>query len=175
MEDEDFIEIYNATRDEIFAFAFRQLNSGELAKEVVSETFETVWTKREFLPDGLDMRRGWVFGIAKIKVRQSRQRTLRKHHDNRFVSDHDDVLPTLVDPDVAEEVVQSATGLAIWNQLDEEERELLSAIAVRGLSGSEGAEVLGVTLTAYTTRTLRLRQKIEDLQEALERDSTKSG
>lgn len=162
MGDEEFRELYVRLSKVVFSYAARRLTP-EQAKDVVNQTFEAVWRKRNELPaDHNDWTR-WIVGIGKFQVLQELQRVKRKHHDNRFIDEHPKELQNVAWPDVADSVASSSQAKWIWQQLRVAEQELVNVAFVRGLSDCEAAALLGLTTTAYTTRTSRVRQRIASL------------
>ena len=84
MERQEFAALYEHLRSSLFAYAAARLPA-QSALDVVHDTFEVVWAKRDEAPDDPEQRIAWSFGIARNKVRQELQRVRRKHHDNRFI------------------------------------------------------------------------------------------
>lgn len=164
MGEEEFAEAYASLRDSIFSFAARRL-SPEQAKDIVGETFEVVWRKRDECPAERAEWPAWIVGIARIKVLQEIDRTSRKHHDSRFSHDFADA-EQAVTQDVADEVAASSGGRWVWDQLSDSERELLSLAFIQHIDRADAAQILGITPTAYATRLTRLRQRIVLLDEA---------
>lgn len=165
MGDDEFKDLYVRLGAQIFAFAALRL-SPEQAKDVVNSTFEVVWNKRLAVPSDPAQWPAWIFGIAKNQVRQEAQRVRRKHHDNRFLDEFSTQMDAPKSPDIADAVAISDRGRRIWSQLTPAERNLLNIAFMRDLAKEEGATLLGITLTAYTTRVTRLRQRIASLDMA---------
>lgn len=165
--DDEFKELYARLSTVIFAFAARAL-SPEQAKDVVNETFAAVWRKRNDLPLNRDERARWVIGVGKNQVLQEKQRVQRKHHDNRFIHEHAQESSQNISPDIADSVAGSLQARWVWQQLTPAEQELVNLAFVRGLADSAGAGMLGLTVTAYTTRVSRARHRIAALLEASE-------
>lgn len=159
MGEQEFAEIYGRLRDSVFRFALGRLPP-EQAKDVVSDTFEVVWRKRDESPADEREWPAWIIGIARNKVAQEVDRGVRKHHDNRFIADQSVIVETVVVGDVAEIVADSASGRWVWSQLTPAERELLDIAFIDRLDRDHAAQILGVTATAYATRLTRLRKRI---------------
>lgn len=168
METQEFGALYEHLRNSLFSYAAARLPA-QSALDVVHDTFEVVWAKRAEAPLDPEQRAAWCFGIARNKVRQEIQRVQRKHHDNRFIDGMIHRPDPTVD-DVADAVVESATGRSIWESLSSDDRELLLVVASASLSGSEMADLLGISHVAYRRRVSRLRERIttgRDLAEQL--------
>lgn len=159
MGEQEFAEIYGRLRDSVFRYALGRL-SPEQAKDVVSDTFEVVWRKRDTCPADASEWPAWIIGIARNKVLQEIDRGVRKHHDARFIEDQPMTAELVVMSDVAEVVADSAGGRWVWSQLTPAERELLDLAFIDRVDREQAAKILGVTPTAYATRLTRLRQRI---------------
>lgn len=157
MSDEEFRELYARMSQVVFSYAARRLPPEE-ARDVVAETFEVLWRKRNDIPLEPHAWPSWVIGIAKNKVLHEYQRTRRKHHDNRFIDDFPSHHNS--DPDIADSVTSSIVGRAVWSQLSSEDQELVNLAFVRGLTSASAAAILGISTTAYTTRLTRTRQRL---------------
>ncbi|MEO6471615.1 MAG: RNA polymerase sigma factor [Aeromicrobium sp.] len=162
MRDEEFRELYVRMATVVFSFAARQLTPDQ-ARDVVAETFEVLWRTRTEVPSNHDEWPAWLIGIAKNKVRHERQRTRRKHHDNRFIDDYPSLSGHASSPDIADSVADSVAGRWVWNQLNSEERELVNIAFVQGVSDTEASALVGISTTAYTTRLSRVRKRIAEL------------
>lgn len=154
------MSLYEQMSERMYSFAARRL-SPEAAKDIVSETFEVAWRKRDECPGDSDAGYGWVFTICKFKILQEDQRIRRKHHDNRFSEDYS-VRP-IGDLDVAEIVSESALGRAIYRQLSPTEAEVFDVAFMQNLTRKQGAAMLGITVITFNTRISRLRDRIESL------------
>lgn len=162
MGEEEFQSLYEQMSGRIFSFAARRL-SPEVAKDIVSETFEVAWSKRSEWPAEADARAGWVFTICKNKILQESQRVRRKHHDNRFAEDYSTRAQS--EADIADLVSESMLGHTIYEQLTPSEAELFDLAFMRSLARAEGAAILGISVIAFNTRISRLRDRIESLQQ----------
>lgn len=173
MGDEEFRELYVRMSRIVFSFAARRL-SADQAREVVSDTFEVLWRKRDQIPTEPDSWPAWVIGVAKFKVLHELQRVSRKHHDNRYVNDY----PHLIDQsasDPADTVADTAIGRLVWKNLTSDDQELINLAFIRGLSSPEAARLLGISTTAYTTRLSRARQRIVAMSARLDDDVEQAG
>lgn len=164
MNDEDFRDLYTSLRGPVFSFARRRVGA-DAAHDVLAETFEVAWRKRDEFPEDRAAWAAWVVGIAKNKVLQALQQRTRKHHDHRFVEDwvrpHGD--PTSTDTGAL--VAETDAGIRVYHALTPAEKLLFDVAFFRELSAAHAAEVLGITESAFTTRVSRLRQRIRVLQQ----------
>lgn len=145
----------------VFQFAARRLTP-EHAKDVVNDTFEVVWRKRRQLPDDPAARRPWVIGIARNKIRQEAARQRRRPFAPWSTS-HVPSADEGVVQGVADTVLDSLASRDIYRRLTAGERELFDLAHLRTLSPRDGAAVLGISVSAYTTRVSRLRTRIVSL------------
>jgi RNA polymerase sigma factor (sigma-70 family) len=171
--DEDFRALYNALRNSVFAFAVRRVGP-ESAADVVSETFEVAWRRRADFPVDRSSWAPWVVGIAKNKVLQELQRRSRKHHDNRFSEDWVGPHMTSTQEDIAQGVIDSEDARWVYGELTPAEQLLFDVAFLRDLSPEDGATLLGISPTAYTSRVSRLRQRIRSLSATYANDPESS-
>jgi RNA polymerase sigma factor (sigma-70 family) len=163
--EDEFKDLYMRLGAQLFSYAALRL-SPEQAKDVVNSTFEVVWNKRRDVPTEPSEWPAWIFGIGKNHILQELQRVRRKHHDNRFISEYSSQLNDSAAPDIAESVAQSDSGRRIWSQLTPAEHQLLNIAFVRDMDKVQASAILGISVTAYTTRVSRLRQRIASLDNA---------
>lgn len=160
MGEDDFTALYRELSGRLFSFAARRLPP-QAADDAVSQTFETVWHKRDECPADPTARIGWVFTIGRYKVLQEAERVRRKHHDNRFAEDYPARPP--VAPDVSESVVETAEGRWVYQQLSALEQELFDVAFMKDLTREEASAMLAVSSGTFTTRVSRLRSRIKAL------------
>jgi RNA polymerase sigma factor (sigma-70 family) len=160
--DDEFKELYVRMSAQIFSFAAHRL-SPEQAKDVINSTFEVVWHKRDAVPAEPGEWPAWIFGIAKNQILQELQRVRRKHHDNRFIAEYSAQWNDSDGSDIADAVTRTDEGRRVWAQLTHAERNLLNVAFMRDLDNDQASALLGISVTAYTTRVSRLRQRITSL------------
>lgn len=154
-----FDGLYVTMAPSVFQFAVRRL-SPEQAKDVVSDTFEIVWRKRAQLPADTSAWPAWVIGVARNKILQELSRQRRRRNapwQTRAAG------PEASVSDTADAVLDSLAGRAAYRQLSDDERELFDLAHLRSLTPRDGAAVLGISVSAYTTRVNRLRRRIVTL------------
>ncbi|HMQ65165.1 MAG TPA: sigma factor [Arachnia sp.] len=173
MDRQEFTALYERLRRPLYAYAAARL-SAQVALDVVHDTFEVVWAKRDGAPSTADERAAWCFGIARNKVLQESQRTRRKHHDNRFLEDLGPSFLAASD-DVADAVVEAVVGREVWDSLSPEDKDLLDVVASTELPGAEVAALLGISHVAYRRRVSRLRERIAKRWAFEEMDSAVTG
>lgn len=161
MDEHELTALFHEMSGKLFSFAARRV-SPHAAEDVVAQTFETVWKKRDECPTDPDARIGWVFAIGRIKILQESQRRHRKHHDNRFVADHGGRSRAV--PDISDSVVESTTGHWIYQQLSNIERDLFDIAFMQDVTRAQAAAMLALSVGTFDTRVSRLRSRIRDLQ-----------
>lgn len=161
MGDDEFKRLYELLAGRVYAFAVRRLPA-ESAKDVVAETFETVWRKSTAAPSEQEARVSWVFAIARFKVLQECQRIRRKHHDNRFIDDC--VVDDETGADAGDVALAHEVGGLVYAGLRDGERELFDLLFVLNASRIQVCDVLSITPGALSTRLSRLRNRIEHLE-----------
>jgi len=167
--DDEFMALYDEIKDRLFSFAARRL-SPHAAEDIVSQTFVTVWEKRAECPEDLNARIGWVFTIGRYKILQELDRRKRKHHDNRFVHDFQNVGRS--DADIADVVSDRAVGTWVYSQLSALDRDLFDVAFMRGATRDQAAAFLQISVGTFNTRVSRLRSKMRQLLEtAMDADS----
>lgn len=172
MTDEEFTDLYRRLSGHVLRFAMKRLECREQALEVVSDTFEVAWNKRESFSSNPAERAGFIFGIARNKIAQEHGRAKRKHHDNRFVADFPRAEERNSTPDVADQVIEVDSARRVLHGLSDDDQELIALAFVVGLNAHDAASMLGITVTAYTSRVSRLNQHIALLTEADSAHST---
>jgi RNA polymerase sigma-70 factor (ECF subfamily) len=165
--EEDFKDLYARLSVQLFSYAARRL-SAEQAKDVVQNTFETVWRKRDQGPADRAEWPPWVVGICRMQVLQEHQRISRKHHDNRFMAEHTHETANTELPDLADDVLETEQARWIWHQLRSTEQEIVDLAFLQILNDAEAASLLGISPSAFSTRAGRVRQRIAALYAASE-------
>jgi len=170
MTEGEFKDLYLAMADQIHRYV-RHRVPADATQDVTSETFETAWAHRHDFPSSRDSWPAWLVGIARNKVHQELQRRRRKHHDTRFVTDWVDADDEPASEDIATTVAQSLVARQVFEAFTPAEQDLFGIVCFfKDLTPAAGAAVLGITVTAYTTRLSRLRQRLESLTRALQTD-----
>lgn len=162
MGEDEFTALFHEMSGKLFSFAARRV-SPHAAEDVVAQTFETIWNKRDECPADPHARIGWVFAIGRIKILQESQRRRRKHHDNRFLDDHVERLRAV--PDISDSVVESTAGHWIYRQLTEPEQELFDIAFMREVTREQASAMLALSVGTFNTRVSRLRSRIRELQQ----------
>lgn len=147
-----FEALYTATYPLILAYALRRTATADDATDVVAETFLTAWRRLDDLPDG-DEARLWLYSVARrVLANQSRGVRRRERLHARLLATATE--PVTYCPDPGHPGVAAAFG-----RLSALDREILTLVAVDGLTPAEIAVVLGGSATAVRVRLHRARTR----------------
>lgn len=113
----------------------------------------------------------WIFGIARNKVRQELDRSRKRA--GRAVLLDEGSSDLAWSADLERSVLDSLASRAIYSRLSEAEQELFDLAYLRELTPQAAGTILGISVTAYTSRVNRLRKRIVTLSER--EMSTESG
>lgn len=139
---------------DLLGYFVRRLDNREDAADALSETLIVIWRKQRSLPDDLEGRRRYAFGIAR-KVLAAAHRGRLKHRD---IADalHAELL-IAGDPPV-DDGLEDALA-----QLSESDRELVLLVAWEGFGVAEAGAVLGLKPEAARARYSRARARLREL------------
>ncbi len=152
MDEPEFAALYAALRDPLFAFAAARLAPQE-ALDVVHDTFEVVWAKRDATPAAPDELRAWCYGIARNKISQH-QRRLRRRQPAAAPAPSQDPGDLVAAAEYAREV---------WGALSPTDREVLAVALATDASSQQISVLLGVSYSSATTRMSRARHRLAAL------------
>ncbi len=147
-ENAEFERFYEEHLDQVRAYCFRRADTS-LAEEVVSQTFEIAWRRRD---DVRRPSRAWLLGIAR-RVLANRRRADRRQHD---VVER---LQQEARPE-GEQVIDARPIFEALTQLSDLDQEALMLAAWDGLASGEAAQVLGCSPVAFRLRLHRARRRL---------------
>jgi RNA polymerase sigma-70 factor, ECF subfamily len=151
----DFSCLYEQHFPAVWAYAVSRVGR-QAAEDVVSETFAVAWRRQTSIPpDALP----WLLRVARNVVfeayrSETRQRLLETELRGWAARER------VVEPDVAESVVNRAHALTALASLSDSDRELLMLVAWHGLSPRQAASVLGCSRPAFFVRLHRARSRL---------------
>jgi RNA polymerase sigma-70 factor (ECF subfamily) len=151
----DFSRFYEHHFPAVWAYAVSRVGR-QAAEDVVSEAFAVAWRRQTSIPlDALP----WLLRVARNVVSElyrseTRQRLLETELRGWAARER------LVEPDIAEFVVNRADALTALASLSESDRELLMLVAWHGLSPRQAASVLGCSRPAFFVRLHRARSRL---------------
>jgi RNA polymerase sigma-70 factor (ECF subfamily) len=156
-----FDEIYDAHFAEIRGYVARRLGV-DAAEDVVAETFLTAFRKWDSYEPARGSVRSWLYGIATNLVgkhRRSEMRALRAL--GRRGPDPDQESPEeRVSARLSAEGLRPGLAKALAG-LNQGERNVLTLVALAGLSHEEIAAALGVSYGTVGSRLSRARRKVK--------------
>lgn len=135
--------LFRETADDLTRYFTRRHSDGELARDLVQETFAEMASS---LQSGCEPRsqRAYLFGIAR-KVSAATWK--RKERENTVITDYSTNEPPAPEPDsrvdAAHEAIANLPGL---------QREILDLRFTHGLSYAEMAETLGIPIGTVRSR-----------------------
>lgn len=163
MEEAQFDGLHRTLANEVYRYAARR-TSHDLAQDVVAEVFVALWRGRDRIPNLPEEQRAWVFGIARrqlarAQAAEDRHRRIGMRLRAALVGG----VPVSED-DVAINVLDMDEARRLWRMLRPREQEVLALTVWEQLAPQEVAAVLGLTITAVTSRLHRARTRLAALQ-----------
>jgi RNA polymerase sigma factor (sigma-70 family) len=158
--EDEFAALHNVANDRLFAYVAVRLGYAD-AMDAVSEVFEVAWSKRLRAPGTVDDRVGWLFEIAKNKIREEMRRRRRRPH----VSSNLDYRDPLSDH--AEAIALADLGMHVYRSLSPSDRLLFDLLFIQEVGRDNACAKLNITMQALYTRASRLRSRIAALHEEL--------
>lgn len=156
--EERFRVIYDDYSGLILAYAARRTSEPADAADVVAETFTVAWRRIDDVPDGEEAR-PWLYGVArKILANHHRAGRRRRRLSERvtaMVGGHIESSLTVVDGPDAETINEA------FDQLSDDDRELLRLVGWDGLPRDEIAEIVGASRAVVRLRLHRARKRFE--------------
>ncbi|MEV0233621.1 RNA polymerase sigma factor [Nonomuraea sp. NPDC050786] len=149
-----FEAVYQQTYEHILGYALRRCDSPEDAADVVAETFAIAWRRVDAVPPGGEARL-WLYGVARNVLANHRRGQARHRH--RSVELDTDLADLYAhSPETSVELGAIARA---FEQLPEDDKELISLVAWEGLDRAEIATVLGCSRNAVRIRLHRARKR----------------
>jgi len=139
-------ELDRRHRPAVRAWVLRRHGDEELADEVVTETMQRLWQRRDRFDPARGSAAAWVFVLARTTcadlLRARRRRPVPVAHLRE---------PATVE-DQAERIVEAAVVAQLLDRLSAEHREVIRLAFVDGLTRIEIADRLGLPLGTVKTR-----------------------
>ncbi|GAA3215933.1 RNA polymerase sigma factor [Nonomuraea helvata] len=149
-----FEAMYQQTYEHILGYALRRCDSPEDAADVVAETFAIAWRRVDAVPPDGEARL-WLYGVARNVLANHRRGQARHRH--RSVELDTDLADLYAhSPETSVELGAIARA---FEQLPEDDRELISLVAWEGLDRAQIATVLGCSRNAVRIRLHRARKR----------------
>jgi len=152
--------LYQEHGNALLTYATRLTGDQWIAEDIVQETLLRAWRHAAPLNEQVGSIRGWLFTVTRnIATDRIRSRAVRPAE---VAAGHDNSERTSV-ADHAQRVVDSLVALDVLEKLSEEHRAVVIELYVRGRSGPEAAEVLGIPVGTVKSRAHRALSAMRDL------------
>jgi RNA polymerase sigma factor (sigma-70 family) len=152
-----FAAIFDRHSGEILRYAHARLGH-DLAEDVVAETFLAAFSRRNRYDTARADARPWLYGIAVRQIGKHRRAGARQLRLLRSVPAEppgEDLGGRAAERVSAEQLRPRLA--AVLSGLPRDDRELLLLVAWTGLTYTEAAEALGMTVSAVRSRLHRVR------------------
>jgi RNA polymerase sigma-70 factor, ECF subfamily len=157
---DDFRELFDSVLPDLHNYIARQCSASEV-DDLCAEIMAEVYFHWPWAPTGLTNRRMWVFGFARNKLLEYQR---RKRHSSSLIQKVSNHSPTSA-PDSQNLVAANDRVRRLLAQLPEKERETVYLTVFAGFSSAETAQILGISISAVTTRASRARQHLKKILE----------
>lgn len=148
--------LYRSSRDDVYAYVITMLRDRVAAEDVTALAFERAYRKRRTFDRRRAEERAWLFGIARNAALDELRRRRRQA---TLVTEPEDAEALTVE-DGAEIALRRTTVRDALAQLPAREREVVALKFHAGLSGTELAQVLGISPGAAGTLLYRTMEKL---------------
>lgn len=150
-----FRQIFEATFDDLSRFVVRRVDA-HVCDDVVSETFLVAWRRFDELPRDPAHARPWLFATA----RRILANTYRGRERAQGLAQQIAAQPPNSTEDPANIVIRIDYARA-FDRLSSRDQEVLKLVAWDGLSTAESAQVLDISVAAFSARLSRARIRLK--------------
>ena len=164
-----FGELFERHADAVYNHCFRRVASWAVAEDLTSTVFLEAWRKRKTVRFQGESVLPWLLAVANYSIRNSNRslrryrRLLSKLPRETAIPDQSDEAIGRIDDERAMEII-----LSIFDQLSEQDQEIISLCDWSGLSYEEAALALEVPVGTIRSRLsrarARLRQHLDDAE-----------
>lgn len=148
----DFSQIYNQYHDKVYRICFGYTNNMEEAKDILQETFITVWQNLDSFRNEAKMGT-WIFRIATNKCLRSLENKKRRTKLNHSIVEKKDSQPKEFQGKKID-LLRKFIG-----QLPELERIIIT-LTMEGLKQEDIAQIVGLSHANVRVKIHRIKQKI---------------
>jgi len=152
-----FRAIYEANYARILGYALRRCERSEDAADIVAETFLAAWRRLDDVPLGGESRL-WLYGIARGVLKNYRRGVARRHRLGERLRGE---LSTSEREAGPEDDPQLELVSAAFDDLGNDDRELLRLSIWEGLSSADLSQALCCSRNAARIRLFRARKRLE--------------
>lgn len=146
-------DLWRAKEAELRAFARARVGEDH-ADEVVQNTFEALWRRRDDPPGQPEY---WIFTTARLTISSTRRQLARRTEILETFRPPDG----MPNPDPGEEAAERDVLMRAFRRLGADDREILTLAARLGYVDELGARELGVSRRAATVRLWRARRRFD--------------
>ena len=153
-----FEEVYEANYDRIYKYVYTILMNREDAEDVTAETFLAAYRNYKQYDEKKASVATWLTRIAHncaVNLLRSAERSKRTEMPEYWEAESKE--------DLVEQAVNSEVMLALYRELEPEERSFLNMRYVMDMKDREVAEILGMNEKAVNKRYQRLLARCQDL------------
>lgn len=162
-DDERFEQVFRSTYADLSRFAVRRVGT-DRAEDVVAQTYEVAWRRRDVLPAEPARARAWLFTTCRHLVLADGRARGRE----RALAVRLDAQPGGQVGGAEEEAVAAADVAAAWDALTAAEQEVLSLALLEDLTAQDAGQVLGISPVAYRLRLMRARRSLAARMQVVE-------
>jgi RNA polymerase sigma-70 factor (ECF subfamily) len=163
---EVFSALWTAHHDSVLAYCRRRAPA-EMAADVATATFAVLWRRIADAPaDPLP----WLYGVARRELANRRRAQSRFGAFLGRLSNDRIVTGAEVAADASSQAMDRSSARAALGRLRPDDRELLMLIAWEGLSPTDAAASLGISVPAFSVRLHRARQRLESELAAFDKE-----
>ncbi len=149
-----FREIFEGTFDDLSRFVARRIDP-DFCDDVISETFLVAWRRFDELPRAISDVRPWLF----VTARNILANTQRSQNRARSLVDRIANQPRPLSDNPADHAIRVDYARA-FDRLKSRDQEVLKLIAWDGLSTAEAAQILEISVPAFSARLSRARKRL---------------
>lgn len=146
----------------VYTYCFHRLGSWSAAEEATSVVFLEVWRRRSKAVTVSGSLKPWLLGVATNVMRNQRRA------ERRYAAALHRLPPSRAEPDHADEVVarldderRMQSVLRELASLDRDMQEVITLVAMEGLSYADAAVTLGIPVGTVRSRLARARARLQ--------------
>jgi RNA polymerase sigma-70 factor (ECF subfamily) len=165
----EFRDLYDATRPQLIAYAFRRTHNSEDAADLVADVFAIAWRRFDLVPRD-DRALLWLYATARRVLANGTRRSATR---SKLIDRLQHEIECVGNPPSADD--ESITALAALRRLSDGDREILMLAGWEGLTAAEQACVLGCSVNAARIRLHGARVRLQEALTASEPEPTTDG
>jgi RNA polymerase sigma-70 factor (ECF subfamily) len=148
-----FTTLYRSHHSDVRGFARRRVGT-DAAEEIVADTFLVAWRRIDDIPEAVVP---WLYRVALYEIANLRRRQAKQIRLGHALGRGG--VPTELDEETDASDLLAAVARA-FGSLKERDREILRLAAWEQVTMTEGADVLGCSVSAFRMRLHRARARL---------------